>query len=353
MAFQGTLTQWRMNKRGLAAVFIVNGLLCATSALADTYRLPSDGEGVVGAIAVTSSEYEDTISDIAYVYDQGFNEMRLANPKVDSWLPGTDTEIIVPSQFVLPETPREGIVINVPEMRLYYYPKTSLGESPVVVTHPLSVGRQDWRTPVGLTQIASKVKDPAWHPPETIQKEHAAEGDILPEVVPPGPDNPLGQFALRLGREGYLLHGTNKPYGIGMRVTHGCLRLYPKDIEKLFGMVAVGTPVRIVNQPFKLGWLGGVLYLEVHPYLDEDAASVPDNFTELVGRITTMAQAAGQTVDWDFLQKVISEKTGIPTAVSTVKPAGSPQTDLLTNNEAEAIEPELLNKPGAATPEGY
>ena len=347
-------------KQGLALLiksFIVAGAFSALRAHADTYSLPPGG-GVVGAITVASSEYEDTIPDIAYVYDQGFTEMRLANPNVDAWIPGRDTEIIIPSQYVLPEAPREGIVINVPEMRLYYYPRAKPSEPAVVITHPLSVGRQDLRTPIGLNKVVAKVVDPPWYPPETIREEHAADGDILPKMVPPGPDNPLGRYALRLAHGSYLIHWTNKPYGIGMRVTHGCLRLYPKDIESLYSMVPVGTPVHIVNQPFKLGWLNGVLYLEVHPYLDEEEGSVPDDFTNLSGRITTLAQAAGLAVDWDQVQKIVSEKTGIPTAITG---AGSQitetvQTELLTNEgmEPETIRPEPTeSSPDSSSPYGF
>ncbi len=235
-----------------------------------TYVLPPDDVGVVGQVESERALDNDTLLDVARRHGLGFEEMINANPKVDIWVPGVGTPLELPTRHVLPDAPREGIVINLPEMRLYYYPKPKQNEVPTVVTYPVSVGRMDWRTPLGLTSVVSKVTNPTWTPPETIRKEHTMKGDILPSVVPAGEDNPLGLFALRLGVQGYLIHGTDKPWGIGMRVTHGCMRLYPEDIETLFKVVPVGTPVRLINQPFKVGWLAGVLYLQIFPPLEED-----------------------------------------------------------------------------------
>lgn len=290
------------------AVSLLLGGLWLASIKAETILLPASSDNVVGTLGLTSTEKGDVLVDMGLAYSQGYVEMKLANPKVDPWLPGIDTEVVIPSQYVLPDTPPEGIVINLAEMRLYYYPRPKRGEPPVVLTYPVSVGRQDWKTPLGLTRVVKKDVDPNWYPPESIRAEHAADGDPLPKVVPAGPDNPLGRYALRLGHNGYLVHGTNKPYGIGMRVTHGCLRLYPKDIERLFHEVAVGTPVRIVNQPFKIGRSNGRLFLEVHPPFDEDGDAYRDRFTEVMGQITRMAPA----VDWDHLQRVVAEHKGIP-----------------------------------------
>ncbi len=294
------------------AVSLLLGGLWLAGVKAETLWLPANSDNVVGTLGLTSTEKGDVLVDLGFAYSQGYVEMKLANPKVDPWLPGVDTEVVIPSQYVLPDTPREGIVINLAEMRLYHYPRPKRGEPALVVTFPVSVGRQDWKTPLGLTRVVKKDVDPNWYPPETIRAEHAADGDPLPKVVPAGPDNPLGRYALRLGHDGYLIHGTNKPYGIGMRVTHGCLRLYPKDIERLFHEVAVGTPVRIVNQPFKLGRLNRRLFLEVHPPFDEDGDAYRDRFTEVVGQITRMAPE----VDWDHLQRVVAEHKGIPEALA-------------------------------------
>ncbi|MCI0591489.1 MAG: L,D-transpeptidase family protein [Gammaproteobacteria bacterium] len=283
-----------------------------TSLHAQTYMLPPDGDEIVGTLQMTFAQAKDTLLDIARDYNQGYNAIRQANPGVDTWLPGEGKEVVLPSYYILPKAPREGIVLNMPEMRLYYYPKSKRGEPPVVITYPISIGRQDWSTPFLFTRVREKVVNPAWYPPESIREEHAADGDLLPKVVPPGPDNPMGAYALRLGIPGYLIHGTNKPYGLGMRVTHGCIRLYPEDIEQLFHQVDVGTPVRIVNQPYKVGWRGGELYLEVHPYLDEDERVYKNNMTPIVQAVVDATQEKSQEVDWDKVRLVWSESRGIP-----------------------------------------
>ena len=228
-----------------------------------------DGD-VVGEVQVISARYEDTFIDIARAYDLGFDELVQANPGVDPWLPGAGTRVVLPTRFILPDAPREGIVLNIGIKRIFLYPKVMAGESPVVITHPVGIGRDGWATPIGATTVVAKVKDPVWTVPPSIRKEHAENGDPLPAQVGAGPDNPLGAYALRLGFPSYLIHGTNKPSGIGMRVSHGCVQLFPEDIESLFSEVAVGTPVRIVNPPRLVGWQAGNLYLEVHPALEDD-----------------------------------------------------------------------------------
>ncbi len=228
------------------------------------------GSDVVGEVQVIRAHYEDTFTDIARAYDLGYDELVQANPGVDPWLPGTGTRIVLPTQFVLPDAPREGIVLNIGSKRIFYYPRVAAGESPVVVTHPVGIGREGWATPIGSTTVVSKVKNPVWTVPASIRKEHAEAGDPLPARVAAGPDNPLGAYALRLGFPSYLIHGTNKPSGIGMRVSHGCVQLFPEDIESLFSQVPVGTRVQIVNQPQLLGWHAGNLYFEAHPPLEDD-----------------------------------------------------------------------------------
>ncbi len=295
--------------------FLFLSLTNSAVLLAETYLLPEKGDSVVGSVSLTTSRHEDTISDLAWAYDQGYREMRHANPDVDPWLPGEGTEIIIPSRYVLPDAPRTGIVINVPEMRLYYYPKLKRGVPAEVVTYPISIGRQDWATPHGKTSIISKIKDPTWTPPESIKKEHAEAGDPLPNIVPAGPDNPLGLFAMRLGITGYLLHGTNKPYGLGMRVTHGCIRLYPKDIEELFSKVRVGTMVRIIDQPYKAGWLKGKLYLEAHPPLEE--ASSNNEYQRLVNSISKASEnRKSGKINWNSIKAISQKQTGIPALVA-------------------------------------
>ena len=296
-------------------------LLVCLSSLADgTSAATLDIEGdVAGELVLAASVSSDTLSDLARAYDQGYTEMRRANPGIDPWLPGEDTEIVVPSRYVLPDNKRHGIVINVPEMRLYYFPKVDATDAKQqVVTHPISIGRQEWNTPHGATKIVAKVKDPNWYPPESVREEHAAEGDILPKIVPAGPDNPLGAYKLRLGLPGYLIHGTNKPYGIGMRVTHGCIRMYPKDVESIFDQVRVGTDVFIVNQPFKVGISRGGIYLEVHPHLDEDNEIFRDEFTHVVNLILEKTGQAPAKLSWQTLTKTLREKSGLPVLIGTL-----------------------------------
>lgn len=287
------------------------------------------GADLIGRVEYATASQEDTLIDIARRTSVGQIEIDMANPNVDRWLPGDGTRVVIPHQFILPDAPRAGIVVNIPEMRMYFYPvkyapvvkkapppkakpaaakakpgekgkpavvakappppppkpaePTEVGEplgaAGEVISFPISMGRMDWRTPVGKTRIVAKVKDPTWTPPESIRREHAAKGDILPAVVPAGPENPLGRFAMRLGVPGYLIHGTEanfKSFGIGMRVTHGCMRMYNEDVARLFPLVSVGTPVYLVNQPVKLGWQGDTLYMEVSRPLDEDSGIPPE-----------------------------------------------------------------------------
>jgi L,D-transpeptidase ErfK/SrfK len=308
----------RSHAAWLCAVCATAMSLFAGSVHAYVFTISSPGSTVVGETTVVQARQGDTLLDIARRHKVGFEEIKLANPGVDTWLPGAGTEVVVPTQFVLPDAPHEGIVVNIPEMRLYYFPETRPGERPQVITYPVSVGRGDWQTPLGTTEIIRKDTNPTWRPPESIRAEHAARGDYLPKVVPPGPDNPLGNHALRLGLPAYLIHGTNRPYGIGMQVTHGCLRMYPEDVEALFSSVSVGTPVRIVNQATKAGWLEGELYLEVHPEFDETAAEKPASLTPLVQALiaATGAPLGDGVVDWDAVYATARVSNGIPSAVS-------------------------------------
>lgn len=300
----------------------------AAPAAARTY---SGGSDVIGEIVLTTTIRTDTIADIARTYSQGYREMRMANPTVDPWLTGEDTEVLIPSQYVLPAAPRQGVVINVPEMRLYYYPPVKKGARPVVATYPISIGRQDWSTPHGATRVVSKVKDPSWTPPASIRREHAAEGDILPAVVPPGPKNPLGAYALRLGIQGYLIHGTDKPYGIGMRVTHGCMRLYPQDIERVYHTVPVGTVVRLVNEPFKVGVAGSQVYLEVHPHLEEDDEKFKDAFSVVAALLTKRASTHELRIDWQAVRNAVYRADGVPHRIGNAMPRTATRNAVASN----------------------
>lgn len=294
-------------------------LLLSTSAVAATFDLPSEHFDVIGAITTVQTTYEDTLLDIARRKSIGQEQMERANPNVDRWLPGEGTRVVVPSHYILPRAPREGLVLNLPEMRMYYYPPRKPGQPAQVQTFPIGIGRMDWATPLGTTKITSKIKDPTWTPPESIRIEHAAKGDILPRVVPAGPDNPLGRYAMRLSIPGYLIHSTNKPLGVGMRVSHGCIRMLPDDIERLFPQLPVGTPVNIVNQPVKAGWHGGKLYIEVHPPLEEypnDRGSMVEAM--MVALDDAMARRSAATaLDNVTIDEQLSRPTGIPAVIST------------------------------------
>jgi L,D-transpeptidase ErfK/SrfK len=323
----------------LRNTLIAISVLVLGSAEATEFEL-ADGDELIGDVVVIAARYEDTFVSLARRHNVGFDELRRANPNVDAWLPGEGTEIVIPSQFVLPRAPHRGIVVNVAELRMYYFPEA---DGRRVITHPISIGRMDWSTPLGTTTIVGKVKNPSWYPPESIREEHLARNDPLPRIVPPGPDNPLGAHALRLGLSGYLIHGTNKPSGVGMRVTHGCIRMFPEDIEALYTVVAAGTQVRIVNQPYKLGWGESGLYLEAHPplaqapvetvdepseasealaeALAEDAPTVESIATELTRLFVAATEARRAEVSWETAERVMHAARGIPEFVSVVPPS--------------------------------
>ena len=318
-------------------IFTVTALLWQPLPLAATYGLDRRGD-LIGEVRTVRAERDDTLLDIARANSLGLNELKLINPEVDTWLPGEGKEIMLPAMFVLPQAPRDGIVLNIPEMRLYYFPPPDRGDAKrgknrknsrrdraldrtldrdntVVITYPLGIGRQGWGTPYVNTKIAQKRKNPYWYPPESIRKEHAEDNDPLPWRVEPGPENPLGDYAMRLGLPEYLIHGTNKPYGIGMRVSHGCIRLYPEDIEALYGMVGLGTPVYIVNQPFKLGVQGRRIYLEAHPWLDEDTDYFRGSLTSILKMLLAISEDGRYEMDWDLARQVITDVNGMPTVV--------------------------------------
>lgn len=296
-----------LTRFSLSLALLLPGLASGTS-----FPLPAPGDDLVGEVRRVETRYEDTLSDLARNNDLGYAEITETNPDVDPWLPGAGTEVILPTRFILPPGPREGIVINLAELRLYYYPK---GENRVI-THPLGIGREGWSTPLGNTRIVRKKHLPTWRPPASIRKEYAEKGETLPAVVRPGPDNPLGKHAMYLGMSSYLLHGTNKPYGVGMRVSHGCIRLYPEDIESLFNQVPVNTPVRIINHPYKAGWHEGRLYVEAHPPLSEQLQQQGINFTPMVRAIVDALGEQPLKPDWDAMKQAAMGQRGIPVPVT-------------------------------------
>ena len=284
---------------------------------ADIFTLPPPDVDVIGQMESITASRDETLLDIARRFDLGQNEILLANPKVDRWLPEENSVVVLPNRFILPNVERTGMVLNLPEMRLYYFPKPAPGETPVVITHPVSVGRMDWETPLGKTSVVTKKKDPDWRPPQSLKDEAIADGnEPLPDIVKAGPDNPLGRYAMRLGIPGYLIHSTNKPYGVGMRVTHGCLRMYPEDIERLFEQIPVGTPVHLVNQPIKLGWLAGSLFVELHPPLEEDTDDYPNYMQSVLDAIAEFTAPDEINLSGRTLWQAIEHQDGIPVAVT-------------------------------------
>lgn len=289
---------------------------------------------LIGENHITQVAPGETLLDIARREKLGQNEIQLANPGIDRWLPAVGSTVLIPDARIIPRGERRGLMLNLPELRLYYFPEQpDAAGFQKVITYPVSVGRMDWVTPLGTARVQSKQKDPAWNPPESVRQEHAAEGDILPAIVPPGPDNPLGAYALRLSLPGYLIHGTNKPFGVGMRVTHGCVRLLPEDIERLFPLVPVNSPVQIVNQPIKLGWQGGDLYIEVHPPLEEDPIAQEDLLRTALDMVYTELQQRPAILDGAQLKRAVSEMSGAAVLISiralTAPPVIEDSTPLL------------------------
>ncbi len=310
------------------------------SSVAEMYDLPPPGTDVIGALSTATARADDTLLDIARRHGLGYEDIVRANPDVDTWLPGEGTSVVLPTRYVLPPGPRSGVVLNLAEYRMYYYPTPEPGQPAVVMTYPISIGRMDWETPLGRTSVVSKVRNPAWYPPDSIRAEHLAAGDPLPRIVPPGPKNPLGDYAMRLGLPGYLIHGTNRPAGVGMRVTHGCIRMFPEDIDFLFNRVALNTAVRIINEPVKIGWSGDELLVEVHRTLETVAPVPPEPGSEDAGAeelaavessvaaltvppernaMTAMTQMfvvatsdrAGM-LDWDVAEELLQRADGMP-----------------------------------------
>jgi L,D-transpeptidase ErfK/SrfK len=319
-----------------SAWLLISGTLalavqCLASASAAVFALPKDGSAVVGTDLSVRTVYEDTLPDLAHRYSLGYYEIIRANPGVDVWIPGADKDIVLPGRRILPPGPREGIIVNLPEHRLYYFPKPQGKDKPVVITYPVSIGKMDWRTPLGETHIIAKIKNPAWYPPESVRKEHLANNDPLPKVVPAGPDNPLGDFAMRLAAGGgsYMIHGTNNPTAVGMSVTHGCIRMYPEDVAAVFAAVPVGTKVRLINEPVKIAWSHGQLLLEVHPAVDEEGqegeGDAPQPEPDLKA-LSKMIQHAGvdkhAKIQWQLAKATLKNATGMPTAVGI---AGTPE----------------------------
>lgn len=314
------MAAWRpiqVTMKSASAFGLLLVALCCLPCLAQNRHILTS-EANTDLVGRNSSAYisrKETLIDVAVRYQLGYNMIRSANPDVDAWLPDDGSKVLLPFSVILPDAPRKGIVINTAEMRLFFYRRDEQNNNSVTV-YPISVGRRDWATPLTETRVTLRVEHPPWYPPESIRAEHAARGDVLPKVVPAGPDNPLGDYLLALAIPSYFIHGTNKRFGIGMQVTHGCIRMYPEHIEELYNLVPVNTPVTIVNQPYKVGWKGEKLYLEVHHPLELDGVVQAGNRTGIVDRLASILQKQPEVlVDWNRVDRAIKNATGTPVLV--------------------------------------
>ena len=279
------------------------------------FILESPEQTVIGEPQIVFTQDTDTFSDLAREYGLGYDELVAANPGMDPWLPGKNTPVLLPTQYVLPDTPRQGVILNIASKRLFYYPAVAEGERVQVLTYPIGIGRVGWETPLGDTKVVAKARDPSWYVPWSVQQEHKEMGDPLPSIVPPGPDNPLGSHVLKLEMPGYLIHGTNQPYGVGMRVSHGCVRLYPENIELLYSMVDIGEPVSIVNEPFLVGRLNGEIYLESHSPLEDDTITPDERLQKIMDRERNASGAFNEQAEQGYARAVASDARGVPTRV--------------------------------------
>lgn len=294
-------------------ILLSAGLLIVSYASAQKhveYHQPAKGDDVIGQIMYVTPNRHESLADLTIRYEMGYEELKWANPGINAWMLNDKVPLVLPTQFILPEGKRSGIVSNIPEMRTYYF----LKDSDKIYVYPVGVGRMDWKTPLGSWSITRKQENPAWYPPESIRKEHLEMGrGVLPKVVPAGPDNPLGTRVLRLALPSYLLHGTNEQTGIGMRVTHGCMRFYPQHIEHLYEMVPTNTMVTFLNEPVKYGFLGNDLMMEVHPPLDEDELSVTGLEKKALDQLATYLKAHPDTsVNYDIVRMAVQQQSGVP-----------------------------------------
>jgi L,D-transpeptidase ErfK/SrfK len=299
-------------------------MLAALPARAATFAL-APGQEIVGAPSQYLTRQEDTLLDVARNHDLGYAQIMTVNPGIDPWLPGADRQVTIPSVYLLPPGPRKGIVIDLAAQRLYYFPK----DGKTVETFPIGTGAEAGMTPRGTTKVIQKIPNPAWYPPASIRKERPE----LPGRVAPGPDNPLGAYAMRLGWTSYLIHGSNQEFGVGRNVSHGCIRIYSFDIERLFHEVPVGTPVRVIDQPMRFAWVDGALYLLMppsHAQIDEISenrpmsAGLPKDFEK---RVTEAAGDQAARIDWAKVRLIGEIRPGMPIAITVAADEAVPPLD--------------------------
>lgn len=292
---------------------------------ANHFVLESPQQSVVGVPQVVFTSSNDTLPDFARAYGLGYDELIAANPDIDPWLPGENMPVLLPTQFVLPDVPREGIVLNIASKRLFYFPAVAEGQPVIVMTFPIGVGRVGWETPLGMTTVTAKAKDPHWYVPLSVRQEHAELGNPLPSVIAPGPENPLGHRVLKLDMPGYLIHGTNQPYGVGMRVSHGCVRLYPENIEFLYELVDIGETVTIINEPFLMGQLNGEIYFEGHTPMEDDTVSADERLQLLLEKWNSETETGFSERDLQHAHSIAAVANGIPFRLEAID-----DTDVMT-----------------------
>jgi len=296
-------------------ILLMLSLALSFNAYAIKFKLPTNNDAVIGKLSTVYIKQEETFADLAERYDLGYLQLVASNPYVDPWVPKDNSEVILPRNFILPQGKREGVVINIAEYRMYFFPKNSL----YVYTYPIGIGREGWESPISETLITRIEHNPSWYPPQSIIDEHLAKyGEQLPKVVEPGPNNPLGPVKLSLKLPGYLIHGSNKEFGVGMRVSHGCFRMFNHNVLELAKMIKPGTKVRIIKERFKFGRSNNKLYLEAHPPLEDDMSDENVNhYSNVVTMLRNLPHKDNIKVDWDVLAEVVAAEEGIPTEVAT------------------------------------
>lgn len=299
-----------MPRRPVAALCLVGVWFSSGCNVADMV----DDEGNLREATSYRAAYEDTLLDVARRFNLGYVEMVAANPGTDPWLPGEGTDVVLPTVHLVPDVEPKGIVINLADMRLYYF--DAPGAEPR--SYPIGIGRDGLTTPLGTTEVVRKKENPSWRPTTRMR----AEDPSLPAVVPPGPDNPLGTRAMYLGWPAYLIHGTHKPWGIGRRVSSGCIRMYPEDVEEIYETVAIGTEVTVVDQPIKLGWIDGELYMEAHPtqsqsdQLEQYGRFEPELPSAVVDRVMEVAGDQAKRLNWSRIRQATVERRGYPIRIT-------------------------------------
>lgn len=289
----------------IGAIFIV----IAKPAFAMTYATPADGDNIIGTAEYTTAAYGETLVDIAQRFDLGVNSITDANPDISSPVTrlSAGTRVQIPSTFLLPPLGRKGIIINLSEMRLYYFPTPG-----VVKTYPIGIGRVGKTIPIAETSVARKAKDPVWIPPADIIEFNQKQGITLPRIMPAGPDNPLGPYAIYLKIPTYLIHSTIFPESVGRRASFGCIRMHESDIKDFFPLVQAGTPVTIVDMPIKTAWQGNSLFLETHDPLEEHSEAGYANYNGLVDSIAKAINNRPAFVDWQMAADLAENRDGMP-----------------------------------------